>query len=64
MVNSNLDFFPYSTERRSKSKEANPEPVPPPNERKTKNPCKELHCSVSFPTLSTTSSIFSRPTVK
>ena len=42
MEKPSFDFFPYSTERRSKRREPNPDPVPPPKEWKMRNPCRKL----------------------
>jgi hypothetical protein len=39
MEKPSLDFLPYSTERRSIRRDANPDPVPPPKEWNTRNPC-------------------------
>jgi hypothetical protein len=39
MEKPSLDFLPYSTESRSMSRDANPDPVPPPKEWNTRNPC-------------------------
>lgn len=43
MANSNLLFFPKSTERRSINREVNPEPVPPPKEWNIRNPWSPTH---------------------
>jgi hypothetical protein len=40
MEKPSLDFLPYSTDRRSMRRDANPDPVPPPKEWNTKNPCE------------------------
>lgn len=45
MANSSFDFLPKSTESLSINRDVKPEPVPPPKEWKTKNPCRPQHWS-------------------
>ena len=40
MENPSFDFLPYSTDNLSMRRDEKPDPVPPPNEWNTRNPCR------------------------
>ncbi|VDO11444.1 unnamed protein product [Haemonchus placei] len=63
MLNSNFAFFPKSTDNRSIIKAAKPLPVPPPNEWKMRNPCRDAQRSVSLRIRSMHTSMSSLPMV-